>query len=666
MLGIMRRFFANAQRHRTNMCGIAGIVTLDAAARAVPAEVVGMLEAIAHRGPDAQALVALADGRVVLGHRRLSIVDLSETGAQPMHSASGRYTIVFNGEIYNFGELRTRLARARPAPWRGTSDTEVALEAIEQWGVARALTEFNAMFAFALWDAQARTLTLARDRFGEKPLYYGVVGERLLFGSELKAFFALPGFRAPLDEEAVRAFLEFGYIAAPRSILKTIAKLEPGCFATVAIDAPRAPVVSKPFWRALDEAIAALGDRLPDDDATALAAFEPAFERAVAMRTVADVPVGAFLSGGIDSSAVVCAMVRSGQAVRTFSIGFEEASYDEAQDAARVARALGTEHTEFRVSARDALDVVPALAAMYDEPFGDSSQIPTYLVSKLARARVTVALSGDAGDELFLGYNRHAHLPAAWRKVRRVPSVLRPLVGAALAGRTSRVPIEAIARRIPALARTRLLGEKLQKVARLVAARDARDAYYQVRRLWDGELASAWHRDAFDAAWHAAERAGFDLAEVVALLDTIDYLPGDVLTKVDRASMAVSLEARVPFLDIDLFRLAWRLPLHQRLAGATGKQVVRRYLARYLPPEVLEKPKMGFGLPIQVWLRGALRDWAEDLLEPARLERTPGLPVAPIRAAWEMHARGEADRHHMLWNALTLQAWMGTYARHLC
>lgn len=642
------------------MCGIAGFVCPGTLLPGQPrAELVTMLRRIAHRGPDAEGSWSSSDGRVHLGHRRLAILDLTPSGAQPMQSACGRFTIVFNGEVYNFVELKREITASCGIPWRGSSDTEVVLEAINLWGVEGALRRFNGMFAFALHDARMNKLVLARDRFGEKPLYFGPWNGRLVFASELKALFGLPGFTARLDEEAVRELLEFGYIGAPRTVFEGCSKLEPGSYAIVTLGAHDWRIAVGQYWKVLDEILATDRSAAPENEL--LEEFSSTFERAVAMRMVADVPIGAFLSGGIDSSAVVCAMVRSGQRARTYSIGFEEADYDESANAESVARHLGTEHTTFRVSLHEALQVVPHIPEMFDEPFADSSQIPTHLVSRLARDEVKVVLTGDGGDEIFLGYNRHVAMPALWKALHPWPTAARSSAASILACSATRLAAKQLQRLLPAARRTRLIGEKMQKAAQTLRARSEEDAYWSTRAMAPSAGNASGHRDSFVEAWARLASAELPLAERIAAIDTLDYLPGDVLTKVDRASMAVGLETRVPFLDIELFRFAWSLPLSQRIAGGTGKRIVRRYLSRHLPSELFERSKMGFGLPIQIWLRGPLRDWAEDLLSAERLSRLPGVDTDEVRKAWRAHREGVADRHHYLWNVLTLQAWIDRY-----
>ena len=619
---------------------------------------------IAHRGPDDSGAWVDDGAGLALAHRRLSIVDLSPAGHQPMASAGGRWVIAYNGEVYNHLDLRAELEASGAAPsWRGHSDTETLLACIEAWGVERTLGRSVGMFALALWDRADRRLVLARDRMGEKPLYYGWQGDTFLFGSELKSLRAHPAFNAAVDRGALALLLRHNYIPAPHSIYQGIRKLPPGhwlCLAAGDRDAqPNA------YW-SLPE-VAERGTAVPfrGGDEQAVDELERVLGQAVAQQRVADVPLGALLSGGIDSS-LITALMQAGASrpVRTFTIGFEEGAYDEATHARAVAAHLGTEHTEVRLSAADALDIVPSLPTMYDEPFADSSQLPTHLVMRLARQHVTVALSGDAGDELFGGYNRYFLGPAAWRRVGWLPAPLRRAVGAGMTA----LPASTIDRALgPLAARLGIAhaGDKAHKLGRrLRHVRDIDDLYQSLVTEWPdaagmvvgGSIPSNLLDDR--GRWPA-------LADPVArmmALDGMTYLPDDILAKVDRAAMAVSLETRAPFLDHRVVELAWRLPMHMKLRDGRGKWILRQLLDRHVPRSLVERPKMGFAIPLDAWLRGPLRDWAADLLDEGRLRREGFLEPRAIVRAWRSHMRGDGSFGYRLWSVLMFQAWNASLA----
>ncbi len=641
------------------MCGIAGLIRFaaDLPEAELAARATRMAAAVTHRGPDAEGVYADGASGVALSHRRLSILDLSEAGAQPMRSHDGRLTIVFNGEVYNHAELRVALAGC---DWRGHSDTEVLLEALARWGVEAALGRAVGMFAFAVWDAADRSLVLARDRVGEKPLYYGVTGDALVFGSELKALRAAPGWRAEVDRDALDDFMRHGCVHAPRSIYRDARKLPPGAWLRVPLGRAREALSLAPerYWSLED--VAARAKTAPAREEDAVDELERLLRRAVAGQVVADVPVGAFLSGGIDSSTVVALMqAASTRKVRTFSIGFHEPKYNEAEHAAQVAAHLGTDHTELYVTLDEARAVIPDLPRIYDEPFADSSQIPTYLVSKLARRGVTVSLSGDGGDELFGGYSRYTLGDGLWRYLERVPRGGR----AGLAAGLRSVPPAAwdsLFGALPRRLRVERAGDKLYKLAGLAGARDAREVHTLLMTQYrepDAVVEGARTSTAPNGhgLWGVGGRR---FTDNMMLGDALWYLPDVILAKVDRAAMAVSLETRAPYLDHRVVEFAFGLPPSMKIRGGVTKWILRRVLDRHVPRALIERPKMGFNVPIDLWLRGSLRQWAEDLLAPDRLRAQGYLRADVIQSAWRAHLSGARNLEHFLWNALMFQAWL--------
>ena len=642
------------------MCGISGYwLTRPLAPADAESLLRHMTEAVAHRGPDDSGLLYERSIGVGLGHRRLSIIDLSPAGHQPMQSASGRHVIVFNGEVYNFAELRRELDAHGPVAWRGTSDTEVMLAAIERFGLVSALERFVGMFAFALWDREERQLHLVRDRFGIKPLYWAHGPTGLCFGSELKSLTRFPGFDRSIDREALESFLLRGYVPAPKSIFKGAQKVPPGCLLTFAAGATEPRRVR--WWSAAQVAVAGVHHPWEGTEDEAVDALDVALRDAVKARMVADVPLGAFLSGGVDSSTVVALMqAQSARPALTFSIANEQAAWDEAPAAARVAKHLGTDHTQLTVTARDALDVIPRLPEMYDEPFADSSQIPTFLVSRLARQRVTVALSGDGGDELFGGYNRHFWGPAVWYAEASVPRALRRRLADALTARSPAEWDDVYARFGRLAPRVRLPGYRVHKLAGTLASTSVDALYRTMTTQWPrAPLAEApAARPTWDERLFWAEPPLDGIAHQFMYRDTVSYLADDILAKVDRATMAVGLEGREPLLDHRVYALAWRMPLKWTVGYGEGKRLLRRVLARYVPAELIEGPKMGFGVPLGDWLRGDLREWLEDLLSESRLRRQGLLDPALIRASWTEHLNGIRPNEHQLWNVLMFQAWL--------
>lgn len=646
------------------MCGIAGIFSL-ARDRASQPRIHAMTQALLHRGPDAGAVFVDAPAGVALGHRRLAIVDLSERGAQPMLSPCGRFVVVFNGEIYNHLDLRRELAAEGPMDWRGGSDTETLLAGFARWGVAATLTKAVGMFALALWDRKERSLVLARDRFGEKPLFYGFVGAgaetTLLFGSELKALRAHDAFDAQVDRDALALFLRFSYVPGPYSIYENVHKLEPGAILTLrAEDVARRNRRIERYWSY--ESVARDGLANPiRDEAEGLAALEAALREAVGLQLVADVPVGAFLSGGIDSSTIVALMqAQSARKVRTFTIGFDEAGFDEAPHAAAVARHLGTDHTEIRVTPAETLAIVPTLPTMYDEPFADSSQIPTAVVCRAARQAVTVALSGDAGDEMLAGYNRYVIGPRLWDALSKAPPPLRKALGAGLAA-TPRQGWDLLSL-APGLGRSLApFRDKAYKLGpALGAMRSVDDLYRALVAEWAPEATPALGATRMPILLDdmACAEGIAEAAQRMMLVDGLTYLPDDILTKVDRAAMAVGLETRVPLLDHRVAALAWRLPMSMKIRDGKSKWALRQILYRHVPAELVERPKAGFAIPIGQWLRGPLREWGETLLAEPRLRAEGYLDPAPVRRMWAEHCAERRDWTGRLWNVLMFQAWL--------
>ncbi|HWA74828.1 MAG TPA: asparagine synthase (glutamine-hydrolyzing) [Polyangiaceae bacterium] len=622
-----------------------------------------MAGAIVHRGPDAAGEWSEPAAGYAVGFRRLSIIDLSPAGRQPMISGSGRYVIAFNGEVYNFEAIRRELTESGVSVnYRGHSDTEVMLAAIDAWGLHAAVRRFIGMFAFALWDRRERVLHLVRDRLGVKPLYYGCPQGTLLFGSELKPLRKHPNFRGAVNRGALALYLRHAYVPAPHTIFEGYFKLPPASILSIAD--PRRPLPApEPYWSAREVACAGIKDPLLQDEAELTERLDRLLRDAVGLRLISDVPLGVFLSGGIDSSVVAAiAQAASSRPARTFSIGFSEPAYDEAPHAKRVAQHLGTEHTELYVTPRDALDVVPKLPALYDEPFADSSQIPTYLVSAMARKHVTVCLSGDGGDELFAGYNRYNHAAQLWRWVGPVPARARRLVAKALRALAPRSWDRALSTARPYLPHRLRMEHPADKVAKVAGILELAELDQVYRHL-----VSAW-RDPTNVAIGSAEPETLltradqppiaDATLRMMYFDLVTYLPDDILVKVDRASMGVSLEAREPLLDHRLVEFAWRLPMAMKSRHGVGKWLLRRVLDRYVPRDLVERPKTGFGLPIDSWLRGPLREWANALLDRRRLEAGGFFRPEPIQEAWARHQSGRSQEHHRLWAVLMFQAWL--------
>lgn len=640
------------------MCGISGFYNRHLCQDEAQQKVGLMLDAITHRGPDDFGIWCYEG--VSLGHRRLSIHDISAAGHQPMQSASGRYHIVFNGEIYNFEDLRKALPGQM---WRGGSDTEVMLAAFEHWGIDRAIRKFNGMFGFAVWDMQTQTLTLARDRFGEKPLYYFSQGNYFGFASELSAIEALDELDLSVDRSAVCRQLQTSYIPAPLTIYKEVKKLPPGTLVTFQ-NGQLSSVTA--YWSMSDEIERAQSNRFNNEE-EAIEALESELLKAVKLRMASDVPLGAFLSGGVDSSLVVALMqAQSNSPVNTFSIGFNVEGYNEAVFAKEVAEYLGTNHTEKYLNPSDALNIVPELGRMFDEPFSDASQIPTYMVSAIAKEKVTVCLSGDGGDELFSGYKRYQATPDIWRKINKFPcrSTFAKLIQTAPTSLLDKV-FAFLSPLATKYGRKGAMGAKLKTLSGWLKAQSIEELYELSMTHWKNvnqmvigaELTSVWSPGVPNFS---------EAIEQMMYQDSIAYLPGDILTKVDRTAMSVSLEGRIPLLDPQVFEAAWRLPMNMKQRGSCGKWALKQVLYKYLPQEMMERPKMGFGVPIHNWLREELRDWAQDLLAPERLREQKLLNPELVQQSLTKHIAGEENNAAQLWDVLMLQSWLDADKKRAC
>lgn len=651
------------------MCGFAGYLSEAGSflgANDPTAVLRKMGDTISSRGPDDFGVWSDTEAGIGFVHRRLAIVDLSPAGHQPMSSAAQRYVIAYNGEIYNHLSLRRELEQASLAPaWRGHSDTETLLAAFEAWGVRATIQRCTGMFAFAVWDRQERSLTLARDRLGEKPLYYGWQGNGrsacFIFGSELKALRVHPAFNAEIDRGALALQMRHSCVPAPYSIYKNVFKLEPGSLLTISL-AARTPRIEA-YWSLVEAASAGVANPFAGDENAAVDELERLLEAAIQGQMMADVPLGAFLSGGIDSSTVVALMqAQSSRPVKTFTIGFNEEGYNEAVHANAIARHLGTDHTELYVTSEDALAVIPRLPTLYCEPFSDSSQIPTFLVSELARRQVTVSLSGDAGDELFAGYNRYLLTRNVWGKLAKIPPQLRSLAAKAILQVTAArwnsmlTPLRPV---MPRSLQHANMGSKLHKAAGVLGAPSIDELYLRLVSHWDpaSVVLGATEPPSMLTGGQPA-LAGMDPVQRMMAMDAVTYLPDDILVKLDRAAMGVSLEGRVPFLDHHVVEFAWRVPQSMKLRNGVGKWILREVLYRRVPRELIERPKMGFAVPIDAWLRGPLRDWAEALLDPARLRREGYFNPEAIQLKWREHLSGRLNWQEHLWDVLMFQAWL--------
>ena len=646
------------------MCGISGIIyrAANRSADEIQSQIEMMTEVMKHRGPDYKGTWADAKNGVALGHRRLAIVDLTPTGDQPMVSADGRYVLTLNGEIYNHRQLRAELS-AINCKFRGTSDTEVVLSTISQWGIFSAINKFVGMFAFGLWDKYEKTMYLVRDRMGEKPLYYGWCGAAFAFGSELKALRSIQDWQAEIDRDALSLYFRFNYVPSAFSIYKGIYKLLPGSILTLPKERIVAGSIPEPvrYWSLDETARKACSDPFRGTDEEAINELERLLKESVSGQMMADVPIGAFLSGGIDSSTIVALMqAQSPRPVRTFTIGFREAAYSETGFARAVARHLGTDHTELEIAPRDALNVIPLLPDLYDEPFADSSQIPTFLVARLARKHVTVSLSGDGGDEVFCGYNRHVKLDRLWRYSRLVPQSIRKGFSLAFEVLPTRWYDRLLEDRLQGV-----LGDQVQKSLSILKMANAEEMYLSLASIWP---------NAGDLVLGSSEPPTLlskpqEWPLLPSYLDRLLYvesatsLPDDMLVKVDRAAMGVSLETRVPFLDHRVVEFSWRLPIRMKLHQGVSKWILRQVLAKYVPPPLVDRPKSGFGVPIDTWLKGPLKSWADDLLAPRRLADEGFLNASLVWNKWNEHLNGYRKWQHQLWSVLMFEAWLDRYKR---
>ena len=634
------------------MCGIVGFVGQTKYPENCLKE---MVNAINHRGPDSKGI--WTDSDMGFGHARLSIIDQSSAGHQPMHSFSRNYVMIFNGEIYNHNEIRLELDSFSKRKWTGHSDTETLLEAIDLWGLEKTLKKIKGMFAIALWEKRTRNLFLVRDRMGEKPLYYGWVRNQFVFASELKAIKKFPKFNNSIDRKALALFLRFNSIPSPHSIYEDISKLEPGTI--IQFNADSKKITKSTYWSTEEEYVKSSFSCFMGSSEDAVIQLESILSKAVSSQMQADVPLGAFLSGGIDSSLIVALMQsQSDNKINTFSIGFNDSAFNEAKHALKVSNHLGTNHHELYVNESDALEIIPNLPYIYDEPFADSSQIPTYIVSRFAKEKVSVSLSGDAGDELFGGYNRYIYANRVHAIVRRIPICIRRSFSKALLNMSE----EKLDKIFGAMTRKSYanIGDKIHKSASILSADSVHDSHFKlVSQIYDPEnwlVYSSEYKTKFND--DISRFTGLNSIEKMMGYDLITYLPTDILTKVDRAAMAVSLETRIPFLDPDVIKFSASLPMDYKIRNGTSKWILREVLYKYIKKELVERPKMGFAIPLAEWLRGPLQDWAESQLSEKRLSEEGFFNVEFVRNKWLEHLSNKKNWHHQLWNVLMFQSWL--------
>lgn len=630
------------------MCGIAGFFGVEHSIEEMNLVINGMTDSIRHRGPDDNGTWVDPEAGIALGFRRLAILDLSPLGHQPMLSSNERFVIVFNGEIYNFAEIRVELSNLGHS-FRGGSDTEVMLAGVVEWGVLEAVRRLNGMFAIALWDRQERTLHLVRDRMGIKPLHYGWINGEFLFGSELKSLFCHPSFQLEIDRNSLAGYLRNNYVPSPRSIYKDIYKVSPGTILSLNFSAEKPVETIQTYWSAYEIVEHGIQNQFTGSSEDAIFELDSLLCESVKQRMVADVPLGAFLSGGIDSSLIVALMQsQNNRPVKTFSIGFNEQEYNEAHYAKVVAAHLGTDHTELYVSSQDAMNVIPLLPTLYDEPLADVSQIPTYLVSKLAREHVTVSLSGDGGDELFGGYSRYGRTQRMWNSTGWLPYGFRRMMSR-ISSNIAGLPMHAG------------LATKFFFLSEVLSAEDLQKLYLRLMSQWEHPEQLVIHGNEPSTLLTNPEKlpANLKSIEKMMYIDLMTYLPDDILAKLDRASMGVSLEARAPFIDDHrVIEFAWRLPLEMKVRDGQGKWILRKILKRYVPEELTDRPKMGFGVPIDIWLRGPLREWAEELLNEKRMKEEGYLHPALVQKRWQEHKKNQKNWQYPLWNVLMFQAWL--------
>lgn len=642
------------------MCGLTGFINLnnELSREELMNTATLMANSITYRGPDAGGTWADEKDGIALGHRRLSIKDLSTEGHQPMFSASGRYVIVYNGEIYNFNEIRVSLENMGHS-FRGQSDTEVMLEAIEFWGIKKAIKKFTGMFAFALWDRNEKLLYLGRDRFGEKPIYYGWMGKTFLFGSELKSLRIHPSFKTYIDRESVALFVQYNYIPSPYCIYKGIYKMPPATLLTINPQNGMSLSAPEKYWSLWDVVEAGKKNPFLGNEVEASEQLDYFLHEAIGPQMIADVPLGAFLSGGVDSSTIVAIMQqKSKDPIKTFTIGYLESAYNEAEYAKNVAKYLGTNHTELYVSSKQAIDVIPRLTDMYDEPFSDASQIPTFLVSQLAKQQVTVSLSGDGGDELFGGYNRHLWGEKIKNTLNNYPNFMLKFGGDILRS----MPIQFLEGSpfLPDRFKNIRFSEKVYKLSNIISIEDSATMYQNLISQW---------RNPHDIVLGLSPQSQYrnnletpdclsSITEKMMYMDMINYLPDNILQKVDRASMNVSLESRAPFLNHHIVEFAWSLPISMKIKNDKSKWLLREVLYKYIPKELIERPKMGFGVPLDSWLRGPLKEWAEDLIDEKKLIDNGFFNPEPIRKKWKQHISGRYNWQYPIWNILIFQDWI--------